>query len=331
MAFVGTVLVTGGAGYVGSHCVTALLEQGYEVFVLDNLRQGHLAALPRDARFIEGDISDRPLLDSLFASQRFDAVFHFAALSLVGQSMRDPLSYFHGNTVATIGLIDAMVRAGVLRLVFSSTANLFGTPDRIPIDENTAIDPGSPYGESKFMIERVLHWADRCHGLRSACLRYFNAAGSHPNGLIGEDHDPETHLIPLVLDAAAGLRGHIEIFGDDYPTPDGTCVRDYVHVCDLAAAHLLVLGELDKRSVRYNLGNSIGCSVRDVIAAAERVTGLSVPVQVGPRRVGDPAVLIASSDLIRQELGWSPAYPDLDQIIDTAWQWRRRNPGGYAR
>ncbi|MCW2238508.1 UDP-glucose 4-epimerase GalE [Azospirillum canadense] len=324
-----TVLVTGGAGYVGSHCVAELLDRGAKVIVLDNLRQGHRAAVPAEAAFVEADLADTDALKRVFAEWRFDAVFHFAALSLVGESMRDPHLYLHGNTVNSLNLIRATVEAGVRKMVFSSTANLFGTPERLPIDEDTAIDPGSPYGESKFFIERALHWADRCHGLRSACLRYFNAAGAHPNGLLGEDHHPETHLIPLVLDAAAGKRSHIEIFGDDYPTPDGTCVRDYIHVCDLADAHLRVLDALETRSVRYNLGNGTGYSVRQVIEAVERVTGLKVPVKVGPRRAGDPAVLIASSERIRTELGWNPRFPDLDSIIGGAWAWRSRNPNGY--
>lgn len=324
-----TVLVTGGAGYVGSHCVAELLDRGFKVVVLDNLRQGHLAAVPAEAEFVEADLADTDALKRVFSQWRFDAVFHFAALSLVGESMRDPHLYLHGNTVNSLNLIRATVEAGVRKMVFSSTANLFGTPERLPIDEDTAIDPGSPYGESKFFIERALHWADRCHGLRSACLRYFNAAGAHPNGRLGEDHHPETHLIPLVLDAAAGRRSHIEIFGDDYPTPDGTCVRDYIHVCDLADAHLRVLGALETRSVRYNLGNGTGYSVRQVIESVERVTGLTVPVKVGPRRAGDPAVLIASSERIRTEQGWTPRFPDLDSIIGSAWAWRRHNPNGY--
>ncbi|NUB14659.1 UDP-glucose 4-epimerase GalE [Azospirillum brasilense] len=324
-----TVLVTGGAGYVGSHCVAELLDRGFRVVVLDNLRQGHRAAVPSDAAFVEADLADMDALTRVFAEWRFDAVFHFAALSLVGESMRDPHLYLHGNTVNSLNLIRAATTAGVRKMVFSSTANLFGTPERLPIDEETTIDPGSPYGESKFFIERALHWADRCHGLRSACLRYFNAAGAHPNGTLGEDHAPETHLIPLVLDAASGRRSHIEIFGDDYPTADGTCVRDYIHVCDLADAHLRVLPALETCSVRFNLGNGTGYSVREVIAATERVTGLTVPVKVGPRRAGDPAVLIASSERIRGELGWSPRFPDLDSIIGSAWEWRRRHPGGY--
>jgi UDP-glucose 4-epimerase len=323
------VLVTGGAGFIGSHCVAALLERGIDVVVFDNLRQGHQAAVPDGAEFVEGDLADRAALAWLFAGRRFDAVLHFAARSLVGESMRDPLAYLGDNFGNALNLVQAMLRADVGKLVLSSTANLFGTPERMPIDEDAAIDPGSPYGESKFMVERLLHWADRCHGLRSACLRYFNAAGAHPDGILGEDHDPETHLIPLVLDAAAGRRSHIEIFGDDYPTPDGTCVRDYIHVCDLADAHVRVLDALDRGSCRYNLGNGKGYSVREVIETAERVTGRSIPVRMGARRAGDPPVLIASSGRIRDELGWQPRFADLETMVRTAWQWRQRHPFGY--
>ncbi|WP_236024820.1 UDP-glucose 4-epimerase GalE [Arenibaculum pallidiluteum] len=324
-----TILVTGGAGYVGSHCVAALLERGHRVVVFDNLRQGHRAAVRPQAEFIQGDLADRAALAWLFAGHRFDAVLHFAALSLVGESMRDPHTYLHDNVVNAMNLVQAMVRAGVGKIVLSSTAALFGTPETIPIAEDAAIDPGNPYGESKFMIERLLHWADRCHGVRSACLRYFNAAGAHPDGTLGEDHNPETHLIPLVLDAAAGRRPHIEIFGDDYSTPDGTCVRDYVHVCDLADAHLLALDVLAERSCRYNLGNGRGYSVREVVETAERVTGLRIPVRMGARRPGDPPVLVASSERIKAELGWQPRFPDLESMVRTAWEWRRRHPDGF--
>ncbi|HEY0833996.1 MAG TPA: UDP-glucose 4-epimerase GalE [Azospirillum sp.] len=325
-----TVLVTGGAGYVGSHCVAELLGRGHRVVVIDNLSQGHRAAVPAGAAFVHADLADAGALARVFSHWRFDAVLHLAARALVGESMRDPHAYLYGNVVTSLNLIRAAVAGGVRRMAFSSTANLFGTPGRMPIDEDTAVDPGSPYGESKFLVERCLHWADRCHGLRSACLRYFNAAGAHPDGRLGEDHAPETHLIPLVLDVAAGRRPHVEIFGDDYPTGDGTCVRDYVHVCDLADAHLRVLDVLEERSVRYNLGNGKGYSVREVVASAERVTGRRIPVRIGGRRPGDPAVLVASSERIRRELGWEPRYPDLDTIIATAWAWRSRHPDGYG-
>lgn len=325
-----TVLVTGGAGYVGSHCAAALLDQGFRVVVLDDLSQGHREAVPPGADFVQGTLADPALLVRLLGGQRFDAVFHFAARSLVGESMKDPHLYLHDNVVNALNLVAAMVAGGVGRLVLSSTANLFGVPDRIPIDEDAAIDPGSPYGESKYMIERALLWADRCHGIRSACLRYFNAAGADPAGRFGEDHQPETHLIPRVIDAALGRISHLEIFGDDYPTPDGTCVRDYVHVSDLADAHLRVLDRLETGSCRYNLGNGRGFSVRDVIGTTERLTGRSIPVRIGPRRPGDPPILVASSERIRRELGWTPRFADLETIIGTALAWRRQRPCGYA-
>jgi len=325
-----SILVTGGAGYVGSHCVAALLERGADVTVLDDLSQGHRAAVLPGAGFVHADLSDPALLAALMRDRRVDAVLHFAARSLVGESMREPDLYLRDNVVNALNLVKAMAAADVRRLVLSSTANLFGLPDRVPIDEDAPVRPGSPYGESKHFVERVLHWAEACHGVRSACLRYFNAAGAHPDGRLGEDHRPETHLIPLVLDAAAGRRPPLEVFGDDYPTPDGTCVRDYVHVCDLADAHLLVLDALERGSCRYNLGNGRGHSVREVVAAAERVTGLRVPRRIGPRRPGDPAVLVASSERIRRELGWSPRFPDLDDVVATAWAWRRAHPQGYG-
>jgi UDP-glucose 4-epimerase len=243
--------------------------------------------------------------------------------------MREPVRYIAENVAGGAALVDACVRHGVTRMVLSSTANLVAEPARMPIDEDEAIVPGSPYGESKAMLERLLHWADRIHGLRSACLRYFNAAGADPDGAAGEDHRPETHLIPLVLDAAAGRRPPLTVFGDDYPTPDGTCIRDYIHVADLAAAHLAVLEPLKARSVRYNLGTGTGHSVREVIAAAEAVTGLKVPYVIGPRREGDPAVLVAASDRIRRELGWQPRFAELGTIVAHAWAWRQRNPEGY--
>jgi UDP-glucose 4-epimerase len=324
-----TVLVTGGAGFVGSHCVAELVARGFSVVVFDNLQQGHLGAVPQEAEFMEGDLANPAALERLFSAFRFDAVLHFASNSLVGESMRNPHLYLHDNVVNALNLVQAAVENGVRKFVLSSTANLFGMPDRMPIDENTEIDPGSPYGESKFMIERILHWANRVHGMNSACLRYFNAAGAHPDGHLGEDHDPETHLIPLVLDVAAGKRSHIEIFGDNYPTHDGTCIRDYIHVSDLADAHVRVLPALESRSCRYNLGNGRGYTVREVIETSARVTGRDIAVKVGARRPGDPPVLIASSERIRKDLGWEPRFPDLETIIRHAWGWRCRNPYGY--
>jgi UDP-glucose 4-epimerase len=323
-------LVTGGAGYVGSHVVAALADRGDDVVVIDNLRQGHRQAVPDGARLIEADLSDTATLDRVLAEGSWGGVLHFASLSLVGESMRQPFRYLIENAMTGIGLIDACVRHGITRFVLSSTANLFGAASGGPIAEDAAIDPGSPYGESKWMIERALLWADRLHGLRSARLRYFNAAGADAAGRLGEDHRPETHLIPLVIDAALGRRPPLEVFGGDYQTPDGTCIRDYVHVTDLADAHLRALDRLDAGSVTYNLGNGLGHSVLQVIEAVERVGGRRVPYSIAPRRPGDPAVLVAASDLIRRETGWTPQHADLDHIVRTAWAWREAHPDGYG-
>jgi UDP-glucose 4-epimerase len=323
-------LVTGGAGYVGSHLVALLAAQGAEVVVLDSLRQGHRAAVPPGVRLVVAELSDAAAVDAVLADGPWDAVFHFASLSLVGESMAQSMRYLLDNAALGIRLIDACIRHGVRRFVLSSTANLFGLPDSIPIAEDARIAPASPYGESKLMIERALFWADQLHGLRSACLRYFNAAGADPEGVLGEDHNPETHLIPLVIDAALGRRPPLVVFGTDYDTPDGTCIRDYVHVTDLGNAHLCALRQLDHRSVTYNLGNGLGHSVRDVIGAVERILGRPVPVVFGDRRAGDPPVLVASSALIRSEAGWAPQFADLDSIVGTAARWRLAHPQGYA-
>jgi UDP-glucose 4-epimerase len=326
----GRYLVTGGAGYVGSHTVLALLDAGHEVVVYDNLRQGHREAVPAGVKLIEADIGNTRRLDLVLGDGPWDAVFHFAALSLVGESMENPFLYLMENAVGGMRLVEACVHFGVKRFVLSSTANLFGAPRRIPIDETEAVEPGSPYGESKLMIERTLYWASRIHGLRSACLRYFNAAGADPDGRAGEDHDPETHLIPLVIDAALGRRPEIAVFGTDYDTPDGTCVRDYIHVTDLADAHLRALARLDGQSVTYNLGNGAGHSVLEVIRAVERVSGRHVPVRLAARRPGDPAALVAASGKLRAETGWAPKYAALDRIVETALVWRERHPQGYG-
>ena len=320
-------LVTGGAGYVGSHLVLALQDRGDEVVVADDLRQGHRAAVPPGIPLLVRDIGQP--LDDILADGPWDAVFHFAALSLVGESMRQPLRYLLENTAAGFRLIEGCIRHAIPRFVLSSTANLFGEPDRIPIDEQARLAPSSPYGESKLMLERALHWADQVHGLRSACLRYFNAAGADPAGRLGEDHTPETHLIPLAIDAALGRRPPLVLFGTDYPTPDGTCIRDYIHVTDLAQAHLLALAQLQGRSVTYNLGNGEGHSVRAVIDTVGRVLGRPVPVELGPRRPGDPAILVAASELIQRETGWQPRHASLDDIVRTAADWRRLHPNGY--
>lgn len=326
----GRFLVTGGAGYVGSHMVDMLVDQGAQVTVLDDLRQGHRSALPPGVELIVGNIADTRAVDALLAGREWHAFFHFAAMSLVGESMQHPLRYFQENAAGAFNLIDAAVRHQVPRFVLSSTANLFGEPDSCPIDEMAALRPSSPYGESKGMIERALYWAGTQHGLRSACLRYFNAAGADVKGRLGEDHDPETHLIPLVIDAALGRRDAITIFGDDYATRDGTCIRDYVHVSDLAAAHLCALQQLDSASVTYNLGNGQGHSVREVVAAVEAVSGLCVPFRTGERRPGDPAMLVASSALIKSQAGWLPRHHRLHDIVETAYRWRKQHPAGYG-
>lgn len=323
-------LVTGGAGYVGSHVVLALLDRGDDVVVLDNLSTGHRAAVAPAAGFVQADLGDAKAVAEVFAGWKFDAVFHMAALSLVGESMRSPLHYIRSNVSNSLGLAEAAVKAGVLRLVFSSTAAIFGVPRVVPIAENAPNEPVNPYGESKLMVERALGWADSAHGLRTACLRYFNAAGADPLGRAGEEHEPETHLIPRAILGALGRSEPVTIFGTDYDTPDGTAMRDYVHVADLAAAHLAVLPRLEEGSVAYNLGNGTGHSVREVIAAIERVSGRPVPHHVGPRREGDPPVLVASSSRIRAETSWRPVHDSLDEIVRTAWAWHVAHPRGYA-
>jgi UDP-glucose 4-epimerase len=323
-------LVTGGAGYVGSHCVAALCDRGHEVVVIDDLSRGHRAALLPGVELIEGRLSDPATLARALARGPFAAVFHFAALTLVGESMAAPLRYFSENLGEGLALLQAALDAGIRRFVFSSTANLFGAPAEMPITEETPLAPASPYGESKFMFERILAWAERIHGLRYAALRYFNAAGADPEGRLGEDHEPETHLIPLAIDAALGRRPPLTLFGTDYPTPDGTCIRDYIHVSDLATAHLAALEALEQGGSRaYNLGTGKGHSVREVIAAVERVSGRKVPVVEGARRPGDPAVLVASSARLERETGWRPRFSALDEIIATAYAWRLAHPDGY--
>lgn len=322
-------LVTGGAGYVGSHVVAALCDAGHDVVVFDNLRTGHRESVPEGVRFIEGDLADRALVDAVLADGPWDGVLHFAALSLVGESMQHPFLYMEANAGLGFALVDACIRHGVKRFVFSSTAALFGQTEDALITEDTPIVPGSPYGESKHMVERALLWADRIHGLRSACLRYFNAAGADPGGRIGEDHRPETHLIPLVIDAALGRRGALHLFGDDYPTPDGTCIRDYIHVSDLAQAHLAALDVIRDRSVVYNVGTGTGHSNMEVIRSVERVTGRQVPWLPAPRRPGDPARLVAGAARLRAETSWIPRFVTLDEIVETAYRWRLAHPDGY--
>ncbi len=324
-------LVTGGAGFVGSHAVLALLDRGHDVVVLDNLTQGHRGAVPAAATLVEAELADTKRVEEVFATWRFEAVLHFAALSIVGASMKQPLHYIAENVGHSLRLADAAIRAGCLRFVLSSTAALFGDPDRVPIDEDCRIAPSNPYGDSKRMVEEGLAWAARIHGLRFATLRYFNAAGSDPAGRAGEDHDPETHLVPLAIDAALGRRAALTVFGDDYPTADGTCIRDYVHVTDLAEAHIAALARLETHgSCRYNVGSGHGASVKEVVAAVERVGGRPVPHSIGPRREGDPTILVAASDRLRAETGWAPGHGSLEEIVGTAWAWREAHPKGYG-
>ena len=324
------ILVTGGAGFVGSHVVRALVARGDDVTVLDDLSQGHRDAVPAGVPLLVMSLADRAALERVLADGPWGVVLHFAARSLVSDSMAQPFRYLLDNAGQGIALIDACIRHGVPRFVLSSTANVYGESELVPIREGACIAPSSPYGESKYMIERALCWADRTHGLRSATLRYFNPAGCDPDGNLGEDHDPETHLIPLVIDAALGRRPPVAVFGTDLPTADGTCVRDYVHVSDLADAHLCALDALEDGSVTWNVGTGSGHSVADVIRAVERVGGKSVPFHLAPRRPGDPATLVARADRIRAQAGWAPRFGRLDDIVATAWDWRLRNPAGYG-
>ena len=323
------VLVTGGAGYIGSVAVDSLIASGHEVAVIDNFYMGHRAAVNLQAAFFEVDLADQAAVDEVVRAFSPDSIMHFAAYSLVGESMENPFKYLGDNVSNAIHLIDSAIRHGVKRFILSSTANLFDEPEMIPISEKETIVPGSPYGESKFFVERLLHWAQRTKGLRYACLRYFNAAGC--TAVKGEDHDPETHLIPLVIQVALGQRQSIKIFGDDYATPDGTCVRDYIHVEDLASAHILALEALKEKEVlHYNLGNGNGFSVKEVVEMVREVSGREIPAEITPRRPGDPAALIADSRRIREELGWSPKYPDLKSIVQSAWDWHVEHPDGYG-
>jgi UDP-glucose 4-epimerase len=323
------VLVTGGAGYIGSVVTNQLLQKGHEVIVYDNLSQGRRSAVPKDAMLVVGDVGDRAALDRLFGDRPIDAVMHFAGLIEAGESMQVPERYFRNNTANSLTLLEAALACKVRRFVFSSTAAVYGTPERTPIEEGDPLRPTNAYGESKLLVERMLEWLHRVHGLRCASLRYFNAAGASEDQ--GEDHRPESHLIPLALDVALGKHDEIVIFGADYPTPDGTCVRDYVHVEDLATAHLLVLEGLKQHDkLIYNLGNGRGFSVREVIDTVRRVTRHPIPAKESGRRPGDPAVLVASSEKITRELGWEPQNTDLEAIIRSAWEWRRSHPNGYG-
>jgi len=319
-----SVLVTGGAGYIGSHTVKALLEAGYDVVVFDDLSRGHPEFI-QGVPLVIGELSDERALSDVFTEWKFDAVLHFASESLVGESMRNPDKYFRRNVAGGISLLSSMVRAGVKKIVFSSSAAVYGDPESVPIPETAPLRPLSPYGESKVFFERALLWYDKAYGLRSVSLRYFNAAGADPSGRLGEEHDPETHLIPLVIRAA--LTGEpITVFGDDYPTPDGTCVRDYIHVSDLAEAHVLALKALSEglETTALNLGTGAGFSVLEIIKAVEEVSGKKVPYLIGERRPGDPAILVAQCARAREVLGWSPSHSSLREIVETAWRWHSR-------
>jgi UDP-glucose 4-epimerase len=322
------ILVTGGAGYIGSVVAAELIKAGHQVIVYDNLSRGRRRAVPAEAELVPADMSDRSMLGRTLKHGCPDAVMHFAALIEAGESMEVPERYFRNNVGHTLTLLETMLEHGPRRLVFSSTAAVYGNPRRIPIEESDPVEPANPYGESKVLVERMLAWFNRVHAFRYASLRYFNAAGATPER--GEDHRPESHLIPLILQVALGQRDYIAIRGTDYPTRDGTCVRDYIHVLDLANAHLLALQALNQRDcLIYNLGNGQGFTVREVIDVARRITGHAIPCSEAPRRVGDPAVLVASSTKIQRELGWKPQYSDIEYIVRSAWEWHRRNPRGY--
>jgi UDP-glucose 4-epimerase len=320
------ILVVGGAGYIGSVCAELLVNEGHEVAIFDNLTEGHRAAIEPRAAFIEGDLADRAAIGAALTKVRPDAVMHFAAHALVGESMENPSKYFRNNVGNGLNLLDAMVEARVTRLVFSSTCAIFGPPDRLPIDETLPARPINPYGESKLAFEKILKWYDQIHGLRFVALRYFNAAGASEK--FGEDHRVETHLIPNVLQVALGQKPEVAIFGTDYETPDGTCIRDYIHILDLARAHILALAS--KKSDFYNLGTGGGSSVREVIDTARKVTSRKIDVVEKPRRPGDPPRLIASSEKIQRELGWKPQFQSLDTIIESAWKWHQTFPNGYG-
>ncbi|AEI46175.1 UDP-glucose 4-epimerase GalE [Paenibacillus mucilaginosus] len=326
------ILVTGGAGYIGSHTVAELLARGEEVVIVDNLHQGHREAV-LGGKLYEGDLRDAEFLDTVFGENEIDAVIHFAASSLVGESMQNPGKYYHNNVYGTLCLLEKMNQYGVKKIVFSSTAATYGEPENIPILETDRTLPTNAYGETKLAMEKMMRWFDTAHGIKYVSLRYFNAAGAHEEGKIGEDHSPETHLIPIILQVALGKREHISIYGDDYPTEDGTCIRDYIHVTDLADAHILAVKKLREGgdSAVYNLGNGQGFSVKEVIDISRSVTGHSIPAVVEARRAGDPAVLVASSDRARSELGWEPKRNQLERIIASAWAWHQSRPDGYGR
>ena len=327
-----SILVLGGAGYIGSHTVDQLIERGYDVAVVDNLVTGHKAAINANARFYKGDVRDKEFMRNVFQQEDVSGVIHFAAFSIVPESMQSPLKYFDNNTYGMTALLEVMNEFGVKRIVFSSTAATYGEPKAIPIKESDPQVPTNPYGESKLMMETMMKWADKAYGIKFVALRYFNVVGAKPDGSIGEDHHPETHLLPIVLQVAAGKRDQLSIFGDYYYTPDGTNVLDYVHVLDLADAHILAFEYLKDGhdSNAFNLGSSTGFSNMEIVEAARKVTGKAIPVTMAPRRAGDPSTLIAASDKARETLGWAPKYDNMEAIIETAWNWHLNHPNGYA-
>ncbi|KMK53592.1 UDP-glucose 4-epimerase [Fructobacillus sp. EFB-N1] len=326
-----SVLVLGGAGYIGSHMVRRLLDQGQDVVVVDNLVKGHRAAVAPEAKFYQVDIRDKKALSEVFEKENIDAVVHFAAFSIVPESVAEPLMYFDNNTAGMVTLLEVMKDFDVKKIVFSSTAATYGNPVNIPIKETDPQNPINPYGESKLMMEKMMAWADSAYDIKWVALRYFNVAGAIDDGSIGEDHGPETHLVPIILQAAAGQRDYIEMFGDDYNTPDGFNVRDYVHVVDLADAHILALDYLAKgnKSAQFNLGSATGFSVKEMVESAREATGVNIEAKVGPRRSGDPDILVADSTQAREVLGWQPKFDNVKDIIKTAWNWKEKHPNGY--
>jgi UDP-glucose 4-epimerase len=326
-----TVLVLGGAGYIGSHTVDRLVDAGYDVAVVDNLVTGHKAAVRKESHLHVGDVRDKEFMRKVFTEENVEGVVHFAAFSVVPESMKDPLKYFDNNTAGMVTLLEVMHEFNVKNIVFSSTAATYGEPKQIPIKETDPQIPTNPYGESKLAMEKIMHWSDIAYGIKFVALRYFNVAGAKPDGSIGEDHNPETHLIPIILQVAAGKRDKLQIFGDDYPTKDGTNVRDYVHVVDLADAHILALKYLaaGNDSNAFNLGSATGFSNLEILEAARRATGKEIPAVMAPRRPGDPSTLIASPDKARDILGWKPQFDDVEKIIATAWNWHEEHPEGY--
>ncbi|MDT1957595.1 UDP-glucose 4-epimerase GalE [Carnobacterium divergens] len=328
-----TILVLGGAGYIGSHGVDQLIEKGYQVVVVDNLQTGHKEAIHKEARFYQGDIRDKAFLQDIFKKEGIDGVLHFAANSLVGESMEQPLTYFNNNVYGTQVVLEVMEEFDVKKIVFSSSAATYGEAKVMPIAESAPTNPTNPYGETKLMMEKMLKWCEEAYQMNYVALRYFNVAGAKINGQIGEDHTPETHLIPLVLQTALGQRAELSIFGNDYDTPDGTCIRDYVHVQDLIAAHILALEYLEagNSSNIFNLGSSTGFSVQEIVEAARKITGKEIPTKVEARRAGDPSTLVAASQKAQDTLGWKPEYTTMDTIIESAWNWHVNHPKGYTK